>query len=62
MQHNRHKESCYSKQVGHYDSIIRINILGSDSLDAYTCDGLYCLQSHCQWVSPYHTQGYPWSI
>jgi len=42
MQHSRHRESCYSKQVGHYDSIIRINILGSDSLDACTCGGLYC--------------------
>jgi len=42
MQHNRHRESCYSKQARHYDSIIRINILGSDSLDACTCGGLYC--------------------
>jgi len=41
MQHNRHRESCYNKQVGHYDSIIRINILRSDSLDACTCGGLY---------------------
>jgi len=42
MQHNKHRASCYSKQAGHYDSIIRINILGSDSLDACTCGGLYC--------------------
>ena len=41
MQHNRHKESCYSKQAGHYDSIIQINILRSDSPDACTCGGLY---------------------
>jgi len=41
MQHNRHITSCYSKQAGHYDSIIRINILRSDSLDACTCGGLY---------------------
>jgi len=42
MQHSRHRESCYSKQAGHYDSIIRINILRSDSLNACTCGGLYC--------------------
>jgi len=42
MQHNRHRASCYSKQAGHYDSIIRITILRSDSLDACTCGGLYC--------------------
>jgi len=38
----RHKESCYGKQAGHYDSIIRINILRSDSLDVCTRGGLYC--------------------
>ena len=42
MQHNRHRTSCYSKQAGHYDSIIRINISRLDSLDACTCGGLYC--------------------
>jgi len=42
MQHNKHRASYCSKQAGHYDSIIRINILGSDSLDACTCGGLYC--------------------
>jgi len=42
MQHSRHKELCYSKQAGHYDSIIRIHMLRSDSLDACTCGGLYC--------------------
>ena len=42
MQHNRHRTSCYSKQARHYDSIIRINILRSDSLDVCTCGGLYC--------------------
>ena len=42
MQHNRHKESCYSKEAGHYDSIIRINILRSDSPNACTCGDLYC--------------------
>jgi len=41
MQHRRHK-SCYSKQTRHCDSIIRINIIRSDSLDACTCGGLYC--------------------
>jgi len=30
------------KQTGPYDSIIRIHILRSDSLDACTCGGLYC--------------------
>ena len=34
--------SCYDKQAKHYDSIIRIHILRSDSLDACTCGGLYC--------------------
>ena len=38
----QHRISCYSKQTGHYDSIIRIHILGSDSLDACTRGGLYC--------------------
>ena len=42
MQISKHRESCYSRQVEHYDSIIWINILGSDSLDACTCGGLYC--------------------
>jgi len=42
MQHSRHRESCYSKQAGHYDSIIRIHILRSDSLDACTHGGFYC--------------------
>jgi len=41
MQQSRHKSS-YSQQVGHYDSIIRIHIIRSDSLDACTCGGLYC--------------------
>jgi len=35
-------KSCYGKQARHYDSIIRINILRSDSPDACTCGGLYC--------------------
>jgi len=35
-------KSCYGKQAGHYDSIIRIHILRSDSLDACTCGGFYC--------------------
>jgi len=34
--------SCYGKQARHYDSIIRIHILRSDSLDACTRGGLYC--------------------
>jgi len=42
MQHSRHKESNYSKHIGHYDSIIRIHILRSDSVDACTRGGLYC--------------------
>ena len=42
MQHRRHRASWYSKQTGHYDSIIRIHILRSDSLDACSCGGLYC--------------------
>jgi len=41
MQQRRYK-SCYSKQTGHYDLIIRINIIRSDSLDVCTCGGLYC--------------------
>jgi len=41
MLHHKHRASYCSKQAGHYDSIIRINILGSDSLDACTCGGLY---------------------
>ena len=42
MQHSEHRESYYSRQTGHYDSIIRIHILRSDSLDACTFCGLYC--------------------
>jgi len=42
MQHSTYRESCYSKQARHYDSIIRIHMLRSDSLDACTCGGLYC--------------------
>jgi len=42
MQCSIRKESCYSNQARHYDSIIRIHILRSDSLDACTCGGLYC--------------------
>jgi len=34
--------SWYDKQARHYDSIIRIHILRSDSLDACTRGGLYC--------------------
>jgi len=34
-------KSCYSNQAGHYDSITRIHIIRSDSLDACTCGGLY---------------------
>ncbi|QCE11725.1 hypothetical protein DEO72_LG10g2961 [Vigna unguiculata] len=41
MQISKHRESCYDRQAGHYDSIIRINMLRSDSLEAYTCGGLY---------------------
>ena len=41
MQHSRHKESNYSKHIGHYDSIIWIHILRSDSLDACIRGGLY---------------------
>ena len=35
-------KSCYSKQEGHYDSIIQIHIIRSDSLNVCTCGGLYC--------------------
>jgi len=42
MQHSRHRESCYGKQARLYDSIFQIHILGSDSLDACICGGLYC--------------------
>ena len=42
MQRSMRKESCYSNQARHYDSIIRIHILRSNSLDACNCDGLYC--------------------
>jgi len=35
-------KSCYYRQARHYDSIIRIHILRSDSLDACTRGGLYC--------------------
>jgi len=42
MQRSRHRESCYIKQARPYDSIIRINVLGSYSLDVCTCGGLYC--------------------
>jgi len=42
IQHSKYRESCYSKQAIHYDSIIRINILRSDSLDACTRGDLYC--------------------
>jgi len=38
---NRHS-TCDSKQTGHYDSIIRIYIIRSNSLDACTCGGLFC--------------------
>jgi len=41
MQHSEHRESWYSRQAGHYDSIIRIHILRSDSLDVCTCGSLY---------------------
>jgi len=41
MQHSRHRELNYSKHTGHYDSIIWIHILRSDSLDACTRGGLY---------------------
>jgi len=36
------QHSWYDKQARHYDSIIRIHILRSDSLDACTRGGLYC--------------------
>jgi len=42
MQHRRHRKSCYNKEAGPYDSIIRIHILRSDSLDVCTRGGLYC--------------------
>jgi len=42
MKHSRHKESNYSQHTGHHDSIIRIHILRSDSLDTCTRGGLYC--------------------
>jgi len=42
MQHSRHRESNYSKHIRHHDSIIRIHILRSDSMDACTRGGLYC--------------------
>ena len=42
MQISRAKESCYNKRARLYDSIIRIHILRSDSLDACTCGSLYC--------------------